>query len=134
MKYFTIEELTKSSTAIRNKINNTPNEEQIQNLTELVENILDPLREAYGKPIIVTSGFRSQRLNTIINGSKTSQHMKGQAVDIRTVKDTVKENKELFELIQKLDLPFDQLINESGYNWVHVSYSPRHRKQILHLK
>ena len=134
MRYFTLPELTKSSTAVRYNIDNSPNEEQKQNLIALVENILDPLRKAFGKPIIVTSGFRSKRLNDIIGGSKTSQHMTGQAADIRTVKDTKEENKKLFELIQKLDLPFDQLINENDYSWIHVSYSPNNRKQILHLK
>lgn len=134
MQYFTLSELTKSSTAIRHRIDNTPNKEQEQNLIALVENILDPLRKAFGQPIIVTSGFRNRRLNDIIGGSKTSQHMLGQAVDIRTIKDTKKENKKLFDLIQKLNLPFDQLINESDYNWIHVSYSPQNRKQILHLE
>lgn len=134
MRYFTLSELTKSSTATRYKINNIPNKEQEQNLIALVENILDPLRKVFGRPIIVTSGFRSKRLNDIIGGSKTSQHMTGQAVDIRTVKDTKEENKKLFQLIQKLDLPFDQLIDENDYDWIHVSYSPNNRKQILHLK
>ena len=60
--------------------------------------------------------------------------MTGQAADIRTIKDTKEENKKLFELIQEVDLPFDQLIDESDYSWVHVSYSPNNRKQILHLK
>ena len=134
MKYFTIKELTKSDVAKRNKINNTPTMQEEANLVALVENILDPLREAYGKPIIVTSGFRCERLNKLVNGSKTSQHRTGQAADIRTVEDTVEENKKLFDLVQKLNLPYDQLIDEYNYDWVHVSYSPRNRKQILHIK
>ena len=134
MKFFTIRELTKSDVAKRNKINNIPTKQEEQNLIALVENILDPLRKAYGKPIIVTSGFRCERLNNLINGSKTSQHRTGQAADIRTVEDTVEENKKLFDLVIKLNLPFDQLINEYNYDWVHVSYSPKNRKQILHIK
>ena len=134
MKYFTIKELTKSDVAKRNKINNTPTQQEEANLVALVENILDPLREAYGKPIIVTSGFRCERLNKLVKGSKTSQHRFGQAADIRTVEDTIEENKKLFDLIQKLNLPYDQLIDEYNYDWVHVSYSPRNRKQILHIK
>lgn len=134
MKYFTLNELTKSDAAKRSKINNTPNKQEENNLIALVENILDPLREAYGKPIIVTSGFRCERLNKLVNGSKTSQHRTGQAADIRTVEDTVEENKKLFDLAQELNLPFDQLIDEYNFDWVHVSYSPRNRKQILHIK
>ena len=134
MKYFTLNELIKSDAAKRSKINNTSNKQEENNLIALVENILDPLREAYGKPIIVTSGFRCERLNKLVNGSKTSQHRTGQAADIRTVEDTVEENKKLFDLAQELNLPFDQLIDEYNFDWVHVSYSPRNRKQILHIK
>lgn len=134
MKYFTIKELIKSDAAKRNKINNTPTIQEENNLIALVENILDPLREAYGKPIIVTSGYRCERLNKLVKGSKTSQHRFGQAADIRTVEDTIEENKKLFDLIQKLNLPYDQLIDEYNYDWVHVSYSPRNRRQILHIK
>lgn len=134
MKYFTIKELTRSETAQKYNINNTPNKEQEQNLIQLIHNILDPLREAYKKPIIVTSGFRSAELNAKSNGSKTSQHLTGQAADIRSQEDTKEENKKLFDLIQQLKLPFDQLIDEYDFNWVHVSFSPRNRKQILHIK
>ena len=133
-KYFTLKELTKSDVAKRNKINNTPTMQEEANLIALIDNILDPLREAYGNPIIVTSGYRCERLNKLVKGSKTSQHRFGQAADIRTVKDTVEENKKLFDLAIKLNLPFDQLIDEYNFDWVHVSYSPRNRKQILHIK
>lgn len=134
MKYFTIKELISSSTATQNNINNTPTKEIEENLKALVDNILDPLREAYGKPIIVTSGYRCEQLNTLLKGSKTSQHRFGQAADIKTSLDTPTENKKLFDLVQKLNLPFDQLIDEYNFNWVHVSYSPRNRKQILQIK
>lgn len=134
MKYFTIKELISSSTATQHNINNTPTKEIEENLKALVDNILDPLREAYGKPIIVTSGYRCEKLNTLLKGSKTSQHRFGQAADIKTVSDTPTENKKLFDLVQKLNLPFDQLIDEYNFNWVHVSYSPRNRKQVLHIK
>lgn len=134
MKFFTIKELTKSDIAKRNKINNIPNKQEEQNLVSLVDNILDPLREAYGKPIIVTSGFRCERLNNLVKGSNTSQHKYGQAADIRTLEDTKEENKKLFDLIIDLNLPFDQLIDEYDYDWIHVSYSPRNRRQILHTK
>ena len=134
MKYFTLKEMTKSDTAIRRRISNVPNEQEKQNIYQLVEKILDPLREAYGKPIIVSSGFRCEKLNTAVGGSKTSQHKTGQAADIRSLEDTREENKKLFDLIKKLNLPFDQLINEYDYDWVHVSYADRNRKQILVIK
>lgn len=134
MKFFTIDELTKSDTATRNNISNVPNEQEKNNLIALVDNILDPLREAYGQSIIVTSGYRCEKLNNLVKGSKTSQHRFGQAADIRSKQDTKEENKKLFDLIQKLDLPFDQLIDEYNYDWVHVSHSPKNRKQILHIK
>lgn len=133
MKYFTLRELTKSDTAKRRGITNIPNKEEENNLIALVENILDPLREAYGKPIIVTSGYRCEELNRLVGGSKTSQHRAGMAVDIRTIPDTVEENKKLYDLIISLNLPFDQLINEHNFDWVHVSYSPKHRKQTLKI-
>lgn len=133
-KYFTINELTKSATAQRLHIDNNPTQEVKDNLNKLIDNVLDPLRELYGKPIIVNSGYRCTKLNKAIGGAKNSQHLVGQASDIRTVQNTKESNKELFELIKNSKLPFDQLINEHDYNWVHVSYSPRNRKQILTIK
>ena len=130
MKYFTIDELTKSNTAIRMKIDNEPNGEQLSNLMDLVDNVLDPLREAYGKAIKVTSGFRSFALNKEVNGSKTSQHLKGQAADITG--GSVSENKKIFSLCKALQ--FDQLIDEYDYKWIHVSYNKnKNRKQILKI-
>lgn len=133
-KYFTINELTKSSTAQRLHIDNNPTQEVKDNLNALIDNVLDPLRELYGKPIIVNSGYRSFKLNKAVGGAKNSQHLVGQASDIRTVQNTKESNKQLFELIKTSKLPFDQLINEYDYNWVHVSYSPRNRRQILTIK
>lgn len=133
-KYFSIAELTKSSTAIKKKINNTPTKEVENNLNQLIDNILDPLREAWGQPIIVGSGYRCEALNKAVGGAAHSQHRLGQAADIHTKSDSAEDNKKLFELIKQLKLPFDQLINEYNYNWIHVSYSPRNRRQILNIK
>lgn len=133
-KYFSIAELTKSSTAIKKKINNTPTKEVENNLNQLIDNILDPLREAWGQPIIVGSGYRCEALNKAVGGAAHSQHKLGQAADIHTKSDSKEDNKKLFELIKQLKLPFDQLINEYNYNWIHVSYSPRNRRQILNIK
>ena len=131
MKYFTIKELVKSTTAIKRHIDNTPSKEIERSLTALVEKVLDPLREAYGKPIIVTSGYRCPKLNAIVGSTPSSQHVKGEAADIKTIEDTPEENKKLYDLIVKLKLPFDQLINEHNYDWVHVSFGARHRRQKL---
>ena len=131
MKYFSIQELTKSATAVRKGIKNDPSIQVCKALTALIENVLDPLREAYGKPIIVTSGYRCEKLNKAVGGAASSQHVKGEAADIRSVQDTPEENKKLYDLIVKLKLPFDQLINEYGYDWVHVSFGARHRRQKL---
>ena len=133
-KYFTINELTKSSTASRLHINNTPSQEVKDNLNKLIDNVLDPLRELYGKPIIVNSGYRCPKLNKAVGGARNSQHLIGQASDIRTVTNTKESNKQLFDIIRNSKLPFDQLINEYDFNWVHVSYSPRNRRQVLTIK
>ena len=134
MKYFTLNELTASSTAKRKGIDNTPDATVRANLTALVANILDPLREAYGKPIVVSSGYRSPKLNRAVGGAAKSQHVTGQAADIHTLSDTPADNKKLYDLILKLKLPFDQLINEYDFNWVHVSFSPRNRRQVLKIR
>lgn len=132
MKYFTINELCRSETASKHKIDNTPSAEIIANITALVDNVLDPLREAWGRPIIVTSGYRCEALNKLVGGVPTSQHKQGQAADIST--GSIEDNKKLFDLAIKLKLPFDQIIDEYGYKWVHISYSStRRRGNIRHL-
>lgn len=132
MKYFTIEEMTKSSTATAKHIDNTPNQTAIDNLTKLIEIVLDPLREWYGKPIRVNSGYRCKVLNEAVGSkAKNSQHLYGEATDITA--GSKAENEKLFNYI-KDNLPFDQLINESDFSWVHVSYREgRLRKQVLAL-
>lgn len=133
MKHFTIKELTHSTTAVQRGIDNMPNDEQIENLKQLVENVLDPLREAYGRPIRINSGFRSKELNVAIGGSKTSDHVNGNAADITA--GSQERNRRLFELIQSLNLPFDQLIDEKNFSWVHVSFrKDKNRKQILKIQ
>lgn len=132
-KYFTLSEMTNSVTAKANGIDNTPNAVQQKAIEELIENTLDPIREAWGKPIIVNSGFRSAALNKKVDGVTSSQHMKGEAADITT--GNAADNKKLFDLIAQSGIPFDQLIDEKNYRWLHVSYSQAHNRfQILHLK
>ena len=135
MKYFTMNELTHSATAIRKGIDNTPDNTAKANLTALVANILDPLREAYGKPIVVSSGYRCAKLNRAVGGVARSQHISGQAADIQSVSKSKADHKKLFELAQRLRLPFDQLIDEYDYKWVHISFDTRgNRRQVLHVK
>lgn len=129
--YFTNNELTESGTAKRLGIKNEPTKEQWINLFAIRDNILNPLREKFGKPIIITSGFRSSELNKAVGGKPTSQHTKGEAVDITAIDKA--DNKELFELCKTLD--FDQLLNEHDYSWIHVSYRKSgNRNQVLHIK
>ena len=130
-KHFTLDEFIKSATATRLGIDNTPDEKVLNCIQALVDNVLEPLRVHYGRPIIITSGYRCPKLNKAVGGSSTSQHAIGQAVDIRSVSDSRDDNKELFDMIREMKLPFDQLINEFGYDWVHVSFGPRNRRQVL---
>lgn len=137
-KNFTLEEFINSPTAKRLKIDNTPSKAITSNLMELSE-LLQKVRDIYNKPIIVTSGYRSEKLNKAVGGSKTSQHVKGQAADIRSVSDSVEDNKELFNLILGLmiqkEIEVGQLIDEYNYNWIHIS-TPHltNNNQILHIK
>lgn len=130
MKWFTIDELCRSETAQRKGINNTPTDNVRKNLTALVDNVLDPLRDWYGKPIRVNSGYRCPALNKSVGGVANSQHLTGQAADIDT-NDTA-ENRKLMKHIEE-NLDFDQLIWENGGAWVHVSYRSdgKNRRQVL---
>lgn len=135
MRYFTIQELTASQVAKRKGIDNTPTAQAKACLTALVANLLDPLRERWGSPLIVTSGYRCAKLNRAVGGAPRSQHTKGQAADLRTMSDTRAANKRLFDFIRLSGLPFDQLIDEYDYNWVHVSFvDGANRRQELHIK
>ena len=117
---FTLEEFTKSTTAIRMGIDNSVTPEIIHNLQDLCIDVLQPLREWYGKPIRIASGYRSPALNSYIGGAGKSQHMKGEAADI----DTLEDNCMLFDHILQA-LPYDQIIWEFGKKvpaWIHVSF------------
>lgn len=114
-------------------IDNTPTPEARANLTALVDAVLDPLRERYGYPVHVSSGYRCPRLNKAVGGSETSQHEEGEAADIYVVK--AREMAMLFAMIYYL-LPYDQLIWERGNDeapaWIHVSYREgANRRQCL---
>ena len=131
MKYFSIEELTKSNTAKSKGIDNTPTQDVKNNLQKLIEAVLDPLREWYGKPIIVSSGYRCRALNEVVGVASNSQHTLGMAADLDV--GNKEENKKLFNYI-KDNLEFDQLIDEKDLAWVHVSYNEnKNRNQVLYL-
>ena len=131
----TLAELTTSQTATRLGIKNTAPAFVIENLKAVAENVFEPIREHFGKPIRISSGYRCKELNKAIKGSATSQHMTGQALDIQGTNGVT--NAEIFNYV-KDNLTFDQLIWEFGTKtepaWVHVSYSKlKNRNQILYI-
>ena len=132
--YFSLAELTKSQTAVRKGIDNKPTLDHIENLTELCTHILEPTRRNFGKPMVISSGYRSEELCEDIGSSKNSQHAKGEAADFEMFG---VDNKELAKYI-KNNLVFDQLIlefynpDDPSSGWVHCSYSKEeNRKQSL---
>ena len=130
-KNFTLAELTRSNTATRLGIFNTPVYEHLQNLQRLVTNLIQPMRDELGA-IRISSGYRSPELNRAIGGSTKSQHCKGEALDLQFWKDGVMCNKMIYDWIKSSKLDFDQMINEYDFAWVHVSLrKDKNRKQIL---
>jgi hypothetical protein len=136
--HFTLTEFIKSVTAVRNGIDNTPPEDAVNALRELCINVLEPLRAHLGRAIKINSGYRSPALNALVNGSKTSSHLLGQAADIEV--DGV-SNFEIYDIIKR-NLAFDQLILEfhdpkvPDSGWVHVSWRSRtkNRNSALEIK
>lgn len=129
----TLSEAITSQTAIRKKIDNTPSAEVIENLKHVAVNVFQKVRDHFGKPIRLSSGYRSPQLNKEVGGSKSSQHVTGQALDIQGTNGIT--NAEIFEYI-KDNLVFDQLIweygNEKEPAWVHVSLrKSNNRKQVF---
>lgn len=129
---FSLIELTSSQTATRKGIDNTPGPAVIHNLRYLLNEVMQPLRSWYGKPINITSGYRSPKLNKAIGGSATSDHTQGRAIDFTVPKE---DYKKVFEYI-RTKLLFDQLIwefgNDDAPNWIHVSYRiSNNRRQVL---
>jgi len=135
-KHITYKELIKSNTATRLGISNEPTKEHLDNLKRVVNNIFEPLRCHFNVPIGISSAYRSKELNKAVNGSKTSQHCLGEALDIDADIFGKLTNSDIFHFI-KDNLDFDQLIWEYGNdlnpNWVHASFtnSRPNRKIIL---
>ncbi len=126
-KYFTLEEFIKSQTATRKGINNVPSDMDIARMKLLCERVIEPIREHFGAPVKILSGYRCQALNNAVGGSKTSQHMNGEAADIEVAGVS---NWDVLSYVLN-NLEYDQLIQEymkegdDHAGWVHVSYRER---------
>jgi NADH dehydrogenase FAD-containing subunit len=133
-KNLSLAEVVRSESAKRRNIKNNPTKEHLANLVSIALNVFQPIRDHFLVPIHISSGYRSVALNKAVGGSNTSQHSKGQALDI-DMDGTKITNKQIFDFI-KDNIEFDQLIWEFGTDknpdWVHVSYAKgKNRKQIL---
>lgn len=129
-KNFSLSEFTKSETAIRKGLDNTPTLQVIENLQKLVDNIIQPVRDHYGKSVKINSGYRAPEVNASVGGSKTSDHCKGQAADIEIAGvangDLAKYIVDNYKFTQVILEFYTQGIPDSG--WVHVSYDPANLK------
>lgn len=134
-KYFELEELLRSETALNHGIENLPSWEEVENLKELVTDVLDPIRIEWGQPIVVNSGYRSVELNVKIRGALTSAHMVGRAADVRLVSWSTKSITDLFKLIQAMTkaglIEVDQVILYRKKKIVHISNDYPRRKQFI---
>ena len=128
--YFSIQELTASATALREGIDNRPSKCAYHLLHVLVDQLLDPIREAWGEPIVVSSGYRCKQLNALVGGVKNSHHILGCAADI--IAGNRANHRKLFKMIQKMQqegrIKFTQLIWEGDGRWIHISYVPGNLK------
>ena len=126
MKYFSINELTSSATALREGIDNRPSKCAYHLLHVLADQLLDPIREAWGEPIVVSSGYRCKQLNALVGGAKYSHHLLGCAADI--IAGHRADHRKLFKIIQQMHqegrIKFTQLIWEGDGRWIHISYVP----------
>lgn len=140
MEYFTLNELCHSNTAQHYGITNKPDAQAVRNLNALVDHVLDPLRRQFGKPIYVNSGYRCPQLNKLVGGAVSSQHMRGEAADIRA-QDMAALTNLVIEMRRKGRLLADQIILEKirvidGKHvplWIHISFVTRreNRNQLL---
>jgi len=137
-RYFTIRELTISATARNYGINNDPNEAVLDNLLKLCKYVLDPIREMWGGPVYVSSGYRSPELNAKLGTlghyvAKNSSHMRGLAADIKVGNSD--DNRKLFYAIVNSGIPFEKLIDEEDCRWLHISFNPNDQKpkQIVYI-
>lgn len=137
MKYFQIAEFLTSETAEKYQVSNIPVDEELlavlNNIKALVDNVLDPLRAMIGRPIIITSGYRCQRVNELVGGSKTSQHLSGKAADIHVQGYTLQQMDMVYRTIQ-MYYDFDQLIFYPSKNIIHISWNGDKNRQESWVK
>jgi hypothetical protein len=132
-KHISLNEAIESPTALRMGIKNVPNELELEAMKYVAENLFEPIRKWYKKPIKINSFFRCIALNKAVKGSTSSQHVKGEAIDISGGNKI--ENKKIFDYIVSSGLDFDQCINEYDFTWVHISLKKSgNRKQVLIIK
>jgi len=131
-KHITLQEATESATALRMGIKNVPNEAELEAMKYVAENLFEPIREWYDKPIKINSFFRCRELNKAVKGSLTSGHVLGNSIDISGGNKV--ENKKIFDFIKTSGLDYDQVINEYDYTWIHISLKKTgNRKQVLKI-
>ncbi|MEG1140900.1 MAG: D-Ala-D-Ala carboxypeptidase family metallohydrolase [Clostridia bacterium] len=134
-KFFSVKELTNSNTAKQKNINNTPSKEVEANIELLITKVLDPIREAFNKPIYINSGYRCSALNKAVKGAPDSSHLYGEAADL----DSRGNNLELWNVIMKLykegKIEFDQCINEKPIGvipkWIHIAYKKKGNRNMV---
>lgn len=135
-KNFTLSELTYSSMAKANKVDNTPDRWELDNLKKLCNEVLQPIRDKWDDSIFINSGFRNPIVNRLVKGSTSSQHLKGEAADITV--GSKSGNKKLFDMILQMieneEITVGQIIDEKEYSWIHISLPYKRVNQILHLK
>lgn len=133
---FSLKELTHSSTANYNKVDNTPGRLELENLKKLCHEVLQPIRNKWGDSIFVNSGYRNPILNRLVGGASNSQHMLGEAADLTT--GSKSSNKKLFNMILQMikdgEITVGQLISEKDCSWIHISLPYKKVNQVLHLK
>lgn len=137
MKYFSIAEFLRSDAAEKYQVSNIPGDEELSkvltNINTLVNRVLDPLRAMVGRPIIITSGYRSRQINELVGGSKTSQHLTGKAADFHVQGFTQQQMNVVYQTIQML-FDFDQLIFYPSKNIIHVSWDGNKNRQQSWVK
>lgn len=137
MKYFSHSEFFKSDVAKKHKVSNIPSDEELldvlDNINALVDNVLDPLRASIGRPIIITSGYRSQRVNELVGGSKISHHLSGKAADFHVQGYTPQQMDMIYRMIEKY-YNFDLLIFYPSKNIIHISWDGNKNRQESWVK
>ena len=130
-KNFSLAEIEHSNTAKRLGISNEMSEKHLESMQRLIDNLIQPMRDAIG-PIRISSGYRSPKLNKAIGGSSRSQHSKGEALDLQFWEKGKMNNRVIYEWVLESGVEFDQMINEFDFSWIHISLKSReNRGQVL---